>query len=301
MKFDIKQTLNSSLRSSILILKLIVPLYILADILLYLGWLDYISFIFEPITTILNLPSETALALAAGILLNLYAAIAFAAPLGLSPYEWTILGVFLGICHSMLIESSIMKKLGISYKYSFLLRGSVAFLAVIPLYFMPKDWFSTTAILSSNQREVYVSFADMLQNSAYGSLILSVKVIILIVTIIFLMDLIKSSKIVQEYQKKVSTSFSIVVGLVLGITYGAGILINEAKSGSLSKKDIFFIATFLMICHSVIEDTLLFVIFGANYWIIIFIRLIFAIIFSYLLIKIYYKETKGKIETKGKN
>ena len=121
MKFDIKQTLNSSLRSSILILKLIVPLYILADILLYLGWLDYISFIFEPITTVLNLPSETALTLAAGLLINLYAAIAFAAPLGLTPYEWTILGVFLGICHSMLVESAIMKKLGISYKYSFLL------------------------------------------------------------------------------------------------------------------------------------------------------------------------------------
>jgi hypothetical protein len=301
MKFDIKQTLNSSLRSSILILKLIVPLYIFADILLYLGWLDYISFIFEPITTVLNLPSETALALAVGVLLNIYAAIAFAAPLGLTPYEWTILGVFLGICHSMLVESAIMKKLGISYKYSFLLRGSVAFLAVILLYFMPKNWFSTTAILSSNQREVYVSFADMLQNSAYGSLVLSVKVIILIVTIIFLMDLIKTSKIVQEYQKKVSTSFSIVVGLILGITYGAGILINEAKSGALSKKDIFFIATFLMICHSVIEDTLLFVIFGANYWILIVIRLIFAIIFSYLLVKIYYKETKDKIATKGKN
>ena len=290
MKFDIKKTLNTSLKSSILILKLILPLYILADILLYLGWLDYISFIFEPITTVLNLPSETALALAAGILLNIYAAIAFAAPLGLSPYEWTILGVFLGVCHSMLIESAIMKKLGISYGYSFMLRVSVAFLAVIPLYFMPLDWFDNNIVLNSSKRIIYDSFFLMFENSIYSALILSVEVIILIVSIIFVMDLIKTSKIVQEYQKKVSTSFSIAAGLILGITYGAGILIAEAKSGALSKKDIFFIATFLMICHSIIEDTLLFVIFGANYWIMVVIRFILALVFSYLLVNIYYKK-----------
>ncbi len=119
MGFDIKHTLQSSLQSSILILKLVIPLYIFADILIYFGRLDYISFIFEPVTTILHLPAQTALALYVGIFLNIYAAIAFAAPLGLSPYEWTILGMFLGIYHSMLIESAIMKKLGISFRYAF--------------------------------------------------------------------------------------------------------------------------------------------------------------------------------------
>jgi len=289
MQFDIKKTFKSSLNSTILILKLIIPLYILADILLYLGWLDYISFIFEPITQMLNLPPEIALALAAGVLINIYAAIAFAAPLGLSPYEWTIFGVFLGVCHSMIIESAIMKKLGISYMYSFLLRISMAFLAVIPIYFMPSSWFETNVILNDNKSVIHDNFFSMLENSIYGSVFLSIKVIILIVSIILLMDLIKTSRIVQEYQKKVSTSFSIAAGLILGITYGAGILISEAKSGALSKKDIFFIATFLMICHSIIEDTLLFVIFGANYWIIVGIRIIYAFIFSFLLVKIYYK------------
>ncbi len=287
MKFDIKHTLQSSLQSSILILKLVIPLYIFADVLIYFGWLDYISFIFEPITTILHLPAQTALALCAGIFLNIYAAIAFAAPLGLTPYEWTILGMFLGICHSMLIESAIMKKLGISFRYAFSLRLSMAFLAVIPLYFMPLSWFSSNIIANTSKREIYDSFSLMLENSIYGSLLLSLKVILLIVSIIFLMDFIKSTKIVQEYQKKVSTSFSIIAGLILGITYGAGILINEAKSGALSKKEIFYIGTFLMICHSIIEDTLLFVIFGANYAVLVSIRIVYAFFFSYILLKIF--------------
>lgn len=289
MRFSFKQTLHSSLKSSILILKLVIPLYIFADILLYFGWLDYISFIFEPITNVLHLPKETALALAAGVFLNIYAAIAFAAPLGLSPYEWTILGLFLGVCHSMLIESAIMKKLGITVRYAFSLRVSMAFLAVIPLGFMPLSWFGEKAVLNTQKKEVFDSFFSMIENSLYGSLVLSAKVILLIVSIIFLMDFIKSTKIVQEYQQKVSASFSIIAGLILGITYGAGILINEAKSGALSKKEIFYIGTFLMICHSIIEDTLLFVIFGANYWILVLVRLVYAIIFSYILVKIFFK------------
>jgi hypothetical protein len=287
LQFKIKKTIDSSIKSSLLILKLIIPLYIFADILLYLGWLSHISFIFEPITDILQLPKESALALAAGILLNIYAALAFAAPLGLTPYEWTIMGLFLGVCHTMIVESAIMKKLGISYTYSFILRLSFAFFAVLPLYFMPKSWFGDTIANSNNLANThYDSFLDMLKGSIFSSLELSLKVILLIVAIIFVMDMIKSSKIVQDYQQKVSTSFSIVAGLILGITYGAGILINEAKSGALSKRDIFFVGTFLMICHSIIEDTLLFVIFGANFWVIVGIRIIYAIVFSYLIIKV---------------
>jgi len=288
MKFDIKKTTRSALDSAVLILKLVIPLYILSDILLYMGWLDKLSFIFEPITAILHLPTNAALSIAAGVTLNIYAAIALAAPLGLTPYEWTILGLFLGVCHSMVIESAIMKKIGIPYIYSIFLRGSVGFIAVLPLSYFPKSWFSSDIVVKSIDTKNFDNFWQMLYHSSINSLSLSFKIILLIVSIIFLMDFIKSSKIMQTYMQKVSTVFSITAGLILGITYGAGVLINEAKSGSLTKRDIFFIATFLMICHSVIEDTLLFVIFGANYAVLVTIRVILAIIVSFVLSKIVF-------------
>jgi hypothetical protein len=37
----------------------------------------------------------------------------------------------------------------------------------------------------------------------------------------------------------------------------------------MSNKDVFFVATFLMICHAIIEDTLLFVIFGADFTMVV--------------------------------
>jgi len=276
MSFDIKTSLRSAFKSSVLILKLIVPLYILSDILLYTGWLDKVSFLFEPIASFLGLPLQTALSLAAGVFINIYAAIALAAPLGLSPYEWSIMGLFLGVCHSLVIESAIMKKLGISYAYSFVLRFVMGFVSVYPLRFFPDRWFENSIKQNSISQIKYSDFWQMLNHSFVGSLELSFKIILLVGFIIILMDVIKSTKIVQSYSQKVSTSFSILAGLILGITYGAGVLIKEARSGDLSKKDILFIATFLMICHSVIEDTLLFVIFGANIWILIGVRVLFA-------------------------
>jgi hypothetical protein len=99
-----RESLRSAVRSAWLIVKLIVPIYILADILLYFDLLGHITFIFAPVTSYLGLPSEAAMAIAGGVLINLYAGIAFAAPLGLTPYQWTILAVFLGVCHSMVVE-----------------------------------------------------------------------------------------------------------------------------------------------------------------------------------------------------
>ena len=113
MPFHFRHSLQTAFRSSWIILKLVVPIYILADVLFYYDILHYITFLFSPVVSLLGLPSEAALAIVSGLFLNLYAAIAFAAPIGLTPHQWTILAVFLGIAHALLVETEIMKKLDI--------------------------------------------------------------------------------------------------------------------------------------------------------------------------------------------
>jgi hypothetical protein len=273
-------SLKSALKTSILILKLIIPFYLLADILIYFGILQKISFIFEPITSILGLNPEVSLSIAAGVLFNIYAGIAFGAPLNLTPYEWTILGLFLGIAHALPVENAIMKKLGISYIYSTILRLSVAILAVLIFKALPIT-IDGKSISKSVSLPHYDSFFEMITASLTNATILAIKIIILISVIIFVMDFIKE-KFFKN--KKLNASFSIITGLILGITYGAGILI--AEKNKLTKKELLFIGTFLMICHSVIEDTALFVIFGANMWVLISIRLVLAVIISSIIVKL---------------
>lgn len=284
-----KQTLKTSLQSAWIILKLVIPIYIIADILYFYNTLSYVAFLVEPFTSMIGLPPEVSLSIISGMFLNLYAAVAFAAPLDLTPHQWSILAVFLGVCHSLVVESIIMKKIGISNIYSYLLRFFAGLFIAFLVSIMPSSWFEATLTSSVFEKTTYESLSSLLIGSLSSSISLSIKIIFLITALIFIMDFIKTRKFIQDAEKNVSKGFSLTVGIFLGITYGAGILIKEAQSGTIKKDDLFYIGTFLMICHAIIEDTLLFVIFGADFTMVILIRTISAIVLSYLLLKVYQK------------
>lgn len=290
---DLKLSLKKSLQSSWIILKLIIPIYILAEVLYFYNTLSYISFLIEPFTSIIGLPSETSLAIISGIFLNLYAAVAFAAPLDLTIHQWTILAVFLGVCHSLVVEGVIMKKIGISNAYSYSMRFITGLILAYVTYLIPSSYFSSSITNDSFEKTDYNSLYELLYNSSIDASILSIKIILLIAILIFTMDFIKTRKFIIESQKNVTKGFTLLVGIILGITYGAGVLIDEVKSGKMKEEDVFYVATFLMICHAIIEDTLLFVIFGADFTIVILIRTLGAIAFSWLLLMVFKAKKKS--------
>ena len=73
-------------------------------------------------------------------------------------------------------------------------------------------------------------------------------------------------------------SFPLLVGLIFGISYGAGVLIQSSKDGDLTEKDTILLVTFLIMCHAVFEDTLLFVAIGAKGTMILIPRILIALI-----------------------
>ncbi len=111
------------------------------------------------------------------------------------------------------------------------------------------------------------------------------------------MDFIKSRQFFKNLSKNINIGFSVIVGVILGITYGAGVLIKEAKNSKMSKKDTYFVAVFLMVCHAIIEDTLLFAIFGADIFMVVAIRTILAVLSAYVVVYILSKDFK-KIKNK---
>ncbi len=289
---DLKQTFKTSLQSIWIILKLVIPIYIIADVLFYYNILSYVSFLVEPITALIGLPPEASLSIISGMFLNVYGAIAFAAPLDLSIHQWSILAVFIGICHSLVVESIIMKKIGLSNTYSYTLRIVAGFVVAYLTALMPSEYFSSVIIDNSFEIVQYSSITELLYNSLIDAVDLTIKIIILITVLIFIMDFIKTRKFILDSKKNVSKGFSLTVGIFLGITYGAGILINEVENKRINKEDIFYIGTFLMICHAIIEDTLLFVIFGADFTMVVVIRTISAIVISYILLIFYQRREK---------
>ena len=281
---------KSSISTSKIILIMVIPYYLLAELLIYFELMPYIAGIFSPFTELLNLPPETSLAIAAGVFFNLYAAVAFAAPLGMNIYEWTILGLFLGVLHNMLVEVSILKKIGIPVVISVSYRFLMAFFAVSPLILLPKNFFlSNPDSIFKPMYEIkvknYENFMSFFTNTFFDSLILSVQIIILVSLVLLMTSFIKNLSFLKKINHQVALTSSILSGLLIGIVYGAGVLLSEAKY--MTKKQIYSSCFFLMTAHAIIEDTLLFVYFGANVWVLTLFRLFLAIIVFYLIMTFY--------------
>lgn len=78
----------------------------------------------------------------------------------------------------------------------------------------------------------------------------------------------------------------LAAGVVLGIVYGAGILIQESRSGRMTEREIFLLSLFLCTCHAVVEDTLLFVVVGGHGGWILGPRVLLALVGTAVLARI---------------
>lgn len=70
--------------------------------------------------------------------------------------------------------------------------------------------------------------------------------------------------------------FPLLVGVVMGVTYGAGTLIEINRKTPIPKKDYALIGIFMFICHGIIETGFIFGVAGANILVITAGRLAIA-------------------------
>lgn len=78
----------------------------------------------------------------------------------------------------------------------------------------------------------------------------------------------------------------LMAGLLLGIGYGGAIIIDSTRQGKLSSQDIYLVNLFLVLCHSIIEDTLIWAALGAIVIPIQIGRFILALGVCYLVARI---------------
>lgn len=73
----------------------------------------------------------------------------------------------------------------------------------------------------------------------------------------------------------------VVAGLAIGLTYGAGVILQTAEEGKLSRNELTVACVFLGICHAIIEETILFSAIGTNGFFLIGIRFVTGALFAY--------------------
>ncbi|MCX7965247.1 MAG: hypothetical protein N2596_01280 [Syntrophorhabdaceae bacterium] len=84
----------------------------------------------------------------------------------------------------------------------------------------------------------------------------------------------------------------LITGIIIGLTYGAGVIIHSIRSSNMDKREAFLIMLFLSICHAIIEDTLIFVVIGANGIILVVARFFLAFLFTFIAYRwLFFKKT----------
>ena len=271
--------------------KVILPVIIVIRVLELLGAIPYLAKFLEPITGFIGIDGSLGLVWMAAILVNIYAGMAaFASLQSIFDYtvaETTILGLIILIAHSLPIEVAIARKSRVSGIFNLLFRFINAVIAgkILNYIFIRFDLFNEKNQSILEIPEKITSNLDwiILQSKNFFIIFLIIFLIISTINILkfiglwqFIINILRIPLSYLGMSEKVANI--ILIGLTLGISFGGGFLIEESKKNNISKRDILLSLSFLSLCHSIIEDTILILLLGSHISGILFFRLIYTIV-----------------------
>lgn len=276
--------------------KIMIPVIVVVKILDALGGIDYLALALGPLMAIVGLPDYLGLVWAATLSTNIYAGLLvfFSLPgiETLSTAQVTILGGMMLMAHGLPIEGAIARKAGIRLRVTLLLRivGSFLFAALLNLLYSSSDSLQEPASLVWHPAPVDPSLSSWFASQA-ESLLMVQLIIIALLTLLKCLRLLGVERLISWLLRPVLKLLGIgreattitLVGITLGLSFGGGLLIKEARSGHIKPQDVFASMCFLGLCHSLIEDTLLIMLIGAHLSGILWFRLIFALLVTALL------------------
>lgn len=301
-KEAVKDIFKDSLKASIEMYKIMIPVIIAIKILQELELIKYLAAPLEPLMKLVGLPAEMGLVWATALLNNIYTSVIVFASLvkdtPMSAAQATVLAVMILMAHGLPVESSISRKAGARFLFQSLFRVVCALILGWILH-MTYDNFDLL------QGPASIIFQPDSQSAAKETLLAwslgKAKDLSLVFLIIFgLMGLLKIlTKIgVTELLDRLlrpllglmgigpKASAITVIGLSLGLAYGGGLIISEAMSGNVDKKDVFYSISLMGIAHSLIEDTLLMVMIGGHFSGILWARLAFSLLAVAMLVRV---------------
>ncbi len=295
----LSELIKSIFSVSFNLFKLMIPIIIAVKIVEELGGIKYIALVLEPLMHLVGLPVSMGLVWASTMLTNIYGGmiifISMASQESLTVAQVTVLGGMMLIAHALPIELRIIQKAGVRFLYVFLLRV----LGALFLGFVLHQFYSMGDYLNQPNQAIWNPVLNPDKSLlAWGLNQLKTfsQVFLIIAILMTLLKLLKVSGIenliasaLQPLLRLIglskSTTSITIIGVLLGIIYGGGLLINEAKSGKVNKTEIFGSLTLLALLHSVIEDTILIMLMGAHISGALFFRVLFALILASLIIR----------------
>ncbi|NDV19021.1 hypothetical protein GO013_06260 [Pseudodesulfovibrio sp. JC047] len=280
--------------------KIMIPVIIGVKLLQEFDLIQYVAMPLKPIMGLLGLPAELGLAWATAMVNSMYAGLivflSLARDMSLNTEQVTVFAVLLLVGHGFLVEGAIAQRSGAKFAFQILSRLIGAFTLGLILHWI----YSASGTLQEPAVILFHSEGPVdptLLQWAWGEtknllsifgIVLGLMVMMRILTAIRAVDLMNT--LLRPILKLIGigpkASTITIIGFTLGLAYGGGLIINESQSGRIDRKDVFYSLTLMGFCHSMIEDTLLMMLIGAQLSGIFWGRLTFGLVAMAILVPI---------------
>ena len=280
--------------------RIMIPTLIIVKILQELGFVNVLNNFLSPLMFLVGLPEEIGIVFTTTMLTSPYTGLAVLSGVtletGLTTAQASVLGLIILFTHSLPIEALICRRAGVRIRVTIFVRLIIGFCLCIIL----NQFLSITDLLNS-QASILIPFSEpspIIMDWIIEQIKTLFIIFFIIVFIVLLTELFKFLGIQRLIELSLKPFLNLigigekastiaVVGVTLGIGFGGGLLIKEVKSGKIQYKDVFGVITLIGMLHSVVEDTGLVSLMGANILITLFLRILLTLLCVYLIMRIF--------------
>lgn len=298
-------------RTSFELFKLMVPVIVVIKVLKELELIQYLAIPLAPVMELVGLPAKMGIVWATAMCLNIYSGIVVYAAVApdipvLSVAQVTVLSLMLLIAHNLPLELRIAQRCGVSLLGQAALRIFGALTAGLLLHWIFRgfDLFTepSTMLFAPSQSE------DGYLHWALGELRTIAAIYCIVMVLMGVMRLLQHLRVTDllnwllrpwlRFMGIGESAASItVVGLTLGIAYGGGLIIHEARSGTVNKHDLFASLSLMGLSHALIEDTLLMSLLGAHSVGTLWFRLLFSLLVVAVLARWHVRRFRERLDS----
>ncbi|WP_077330251.1 nucleoside recognition domain-containing protein [Virgibacillus siamensis] len=272
--------------------KVIFPITLIVTILQHTPVLPWLIEKISPLMALFGLSGEAAVPLVLGNALNLYAGIAAIVSFDFTVKEVFIMAVMMSFSHNLFIESTLASKAGVNGWLISGIRISLAIMsaAVINLFWSGGNNMAAYGMIST-ANSVPDGLTEIIIQGLQTAFLAILQLALIVIPLMMVMQVLREKGWLQIVSNKLApftrllgmeknTSMTLVTGLTIGLAYGAGMMIQAVEEDGVSRRDMYLALIFLVSCHAVVEDTLVFVPLGIPVLPLLVIRLVTAILLT---------------------
>lgn len=290
-----RRGLLAGARTSWTLGKVIFPVTVVVTVLRYTPVIDGLTALFAPLMKLVGLPGEAAVVLALGNLLNLYAAIGAMLSMSLTVKEVFLLAVMISFSHNLLVETAVTRRIGVRVGAAAGMRLGLAFgsAALLNLLWQGGEEPARYGLVLPAAPDLTGDWDAIAWHGIETAFWGVVQMTLIVLPLMVGIELLKDLRVVDRLSRLLApltrllglserTSLTLLAGLLFGLAFGAGVIIESAREAGFSKRDLYLLTLFLSACHAVVEDTLIFVPLGINVLGLLALRLAVALILTTL-------------------